>query len=405
MPRPKHSARKKRLTELAVRKLKPGSAPYLIWDTHQPGLAIRVQPTGARAWKAIYSRHGRPRWYHIGDAGAIGLADARKLAARVMLAVAEGKDPAAERKAERGSGTFADLHAKYLETAKLKNKSWRQSEYLIRRYAMPRWAKLAAPSITYDDVEALLERIEAPVLANQVLAAISAVFSWAVKKRILPANPCRGIERNKTKSRERILSESEVPKFWKAFDDAGLIISTALKIILLSGQRPGECAAMRHEHRVDGWWEMPGEPVPALGWPGTKNGENHRVWLPAPVQALIEELTDGATTGFVFPAARGRRAIWGLDAAMRAACKKLGVERATPHDLRRTHGSTITALGFGRDAMNRIQNHKEGGIASVYDRHGYADETKRVMDAVAARIMALVEGAPAGNVLQMPVKR
>ena len=66
--------------------------------------------------------------------------------------------------------------------------------------------------------------------------------------------------------------------------------------------------------------------------------------------------------------------------------------------------ATITALGFGRDAMNRIQNHKEGGIASVYDRHGYAEETKRIMDAVAARLMALVEGAPAGNVLQMPMR-
>jgi hypothetical protein len=26
-------------------------------------------------------------------------------------------------------------------------------------------------------------------------------------------------------------------------------------------------------------------------------------------------------------------------------------------------------LGFGRDAMNRVQNHREGGIADVYDRH------------------------------------
>ena len=58
----------------------------------------------------------------------------------------------------------------------------------------------------------------------------------------------------------------------------------------------------------------------------------------------------------------------------------------------------ITALGFGRDAMNRIQNHKEGGIASVYDRHQYADENKRVMEAVAAKIMALVEDGPS-NVL------
>ena len=47
---------------------------------------------------------------------------------------------------------------------------------------------------------------------------------------------------------------------------------------------------------------------------------------------------------------------------MQNICAKLGADRATPHDLRRTHGTMITGLGFGRDAMNRIQNHKEGGI-------------------------------------------
>src|SRR5262249_982382 len=133
-------------------------------------------------------------------------------------------------------------------------------------------------------------------------------------------------------------------------------------------------------------------PQPKLGWPGTKNGESHRVWLSEPVRKLIDELTDdGATTGFVFAGERGA-ALTRLDTAMRAICAKLKVERATPHDLRRTHGSTITPLGFGRDAMNRIQNHREGGIASVYDRYSYAEETKRVMEAVAAHIMALAEG-------------
>jgi integrase len=89
----------------------------------------------------------------------------------------------------------------------------------------------------------------------------------------------------------------------------------------------------------------------------------------------------------------------GLDGAMRAICSKLGVERATPHDLRRTHGSTITALGFGRDAMNRIQNHIEGGISDVYDRHRYEDENKRVMEATAGRIIALVEARADGKVV------
>ena len=55
--------------------------------------------------------------------------------------------------------------------------------------------------------------------------------------------------------------------------------------------------------------------------------------------------------------------------------------------------------------MNRIQNHKEGGIASVYDRHGYEDENKRVMEAVAVHIMALVEGKGGDNVIPMTERK
>jgi hypothetical protein len=36
--RPKRAARKQRLTELAMRRAKPG----IVWDTHQRGLALRT---------------------------------------------------------------------------------------------------------------------------------------------------------------------------------------------------------------------------------------------------------------------------------------------------------------------------------------------------------------------------
>jgi integrase len=91
--------------------------------------------------------------------------------------------------------------------------------------------------------------------------------------------------------------------------------------MLLSGQRPGELSHMRREHIVDGWWEMPGDSVPALGWPGTKNGASHRVWLPKAAQALIADLTDdGVTSGFVFAGQSGRP-LGGLDAAMRRSAQ------------------------------------------------------------------------------------
>jgi len=381
-------ARKTKLTELAVRKLMPESTDYLVWDTHTRGLALKVMPSGSKAWKVIYSFHGRPRWLHLGDASVIGLADARLMTAEAMLAVARGRDPAAEKKAERGAGTFAELAERYVEQyAKRHNKSWKQADTLVRRYVLPRWCNLQAATISRADIKAMMARIEAPILANQVLAAASAIFSWAQKQEILSANPCRGVDRNQTRDRERMLADSEIPQFWSSFDNAGLVLSSALKCVLLLGQRPGEIAHMRREHIIDGWWEMPGAPVPALDWPGTKNAQSHRVWLPAPVREIFAELSDGANTGFVFAgSARG------LDAAMRTICAKLKAERATPHDLRRSFLSRVTGLGFGRDAMDRIANHKEKGITDVYDRHGYAREDQHIMETVAAHIMALVAG-------------
>jgi hypothetical protein len=42
--------------------------------------------------------------------------------------------------------------------------------------------------------------------------------------------------------------------------------------------------------------------------------------------------------------------------------------------------------------MNRIQNHKEGGIPSVYDRFQYTEENKRVMEFTAAHLLTLTRG-------------
>jgi integrase len=398
MPRTKRPALKRRLNELTVRRLAPKGVDYVVWDSLQRGLAVRVRKSGHRSFYAVYSRRGRPRWMLLGGTDVIPLGDARTMAAEALLAVAKGGDPAAERKAERGAGTFAELHDRYLnEHAKKHNKSWPQADALIRRNALPRWGKLQASSITRGDVKALMAQIEAPVTANQVLAAVSAVFTWGVKEEIVATNPCKLVERNPVKSRERVLSESELRLFPQALDAVDPVLAAALKIILLTGQRPGEVAHMRREHIKDGWWTMPGEPVPSLGWPGTKNAQGHRVWLSAPALKLIGE----GTVGFVFAGSRGRP-VKKLDAAMREISRKLAIDPATPHDMRRTFSTTVTGLGFGRDALNRITNHREGGIASVYDRHGYAEENKRIMESVAARIMALVEGhAEDGKVVQL----
>jgi integrase len=341
----KSQPRKHKLTDAFVRDLEPGDSAYLVWDTVQQGFVVRVQTTGNKVWYAIYKASGRKRDYRIGAVSAIKLDDARRLAGRIVYQAHDGKDPQAERKAARSNGTFEEVSRAYFEYASGKNKSWKQAEALVKRNLLPRLGKIKAAEVSRSDMRAAIAAIKAPITANQTLAAGSAIFSWAIKNEVsaVKLNPCVGIERNKTTKRKRVLSEKEIPLFWAEFGKAGLP-GLALKTLLLLGQRPGEVAHMRVEHIEDGWWSLPGLPLPDLDWPGTKNAQNHRVWMPEPAQQTIAGLD---FDGMVFAGERG--GLVDLEGAMRTICKTLGVERATPHDLRRTHGSTVTALGFGRD--------------------------------------------------------
>ena len=65
----------------------------------------------------------------------------------------------------------------------------------------------------------------------------------------------------------------------------------------------------------------------------------------------------------------------------------------------------ITRLGFSRDAMDRISNHKDGRVRDVYDRHGYEREDTAIMAAVARHITGIVEGTAANNVVRTQVAR
>jgi integrase len=314
------------LREFDLRRRKPGAKSYCVWDAKTPGLVLRVRPSGLAALAFVYNYRSRTRWLTIG--GGVLLSDARRIAAKLRLAVIEGRDPAAERRAERDAGTFGELARRYVEEhAKKKNKSWRQAAYLVERHLSPRWGARIAREITRADVRAAIGAIESLSVSNQCLAAASAIFSFGVAMETLAFNPARGVERNPSRSRERVLSDSEIAQFWPH-------LSPPLRTLLFTGRRPGEVLAMRREHIVDGWWNLPGAPDPKLGWPGTKNGRTHRVWLPR------------ATGDIVGPGESGRVfARVELDAEMRTICAKLGVrEKVTPHDLRRTHGTAIAAL-------------------------------------------------------------
>ncbi len=90
-----------KFTDRSIRALKPpaeGRVEY--WDADLPGLGLRVSGTGKKSWVLMYRTHGgRQRRMTLGQYGpGCGFADARKIAGKHLREVANGGDPAGDKK-------------------------------------------------------------------------------------------------------------------------------------------------------------------------------------------------------------------------------------------------------------------------------------------------------------------
>jgi Arm DNA-binding domain len=218
MPRPRRDGtparsepNRRKLSDAFVKVVKPDADRAIVWwDTLQRGLALKVEPTGHRSWKCVYTVRGRgARWYHLGDARAVLLADARRLAAKVMALVAEGSDPHADRLALRGRGSFEQAAARYLEVyAKRKNKSWKQAAALVAKHLLPRWGKLDSSRSVSSAVSAATFRSNSAVSAVSLLSAFSAAaicFAISARRALVPGMSAAAARRAKASAKASVI--------------------------------------------------------------------------------------------------------------------------------------------------------------------------------------------------------
>ncbi len=88
-----------KLTDIAIRNLKPAPVRREIPDPGARGLYVVVQPSGAKSYAVRYRIAGKPRKLTL-KAG-ISLAAARKEAADALYQVEKGSDPGAGKKAAK----------------------------------------------------------------------------------------------------------------------------------------------------------------------------------------------------------------------------------------------------------------------------------------------------------------
>jgi hypothetical protein len=170
-------------------------------------LVLRVTPTKSKTWFFLYASpsSGKRRKLALGAYPSLGLAEAKRQALTLTVAVRTGVDPLVERRAEKSAETFAKLAARYMAEHERKNaragkrSAWtKEAQRLLDADILPRIGGHKAVALTkrevMDVVEAIADR-GAYVTADRVLGLTRAIYNWANATGRLEVNPTLGLKK------------------------------------------------------------------------------------------------------------------------------------------------------------------------------------------------------------------
>jgi len=324
---------------LTTAKTKSLSEPGLHGDGR--GLYLKVARGGSKSWVLRATIDGKRRDMGLGGYPAVGLADARKLAENNRTAIAEGRDPLAEKRRAK-IPTFreaaAAVHAANVPRWRnvKHNKQWLAT---LELYAFPTLGRMRLDQITRRDVLAVLTPIWGikPETARRVRQRIRTVLRWAqaheyVERNVageaidgaLPAMP-------RVKAHFRALHYSEIPAALEAVDarKASMAAKLCLRFVVLTASRSGEArGATWDEIDLDAReWRIPATRM--------KAGAEHRIPLSDAALAVLSEaaaLRDESELVFPSPLKRGAAL---SDMTLTKLLRVVGLaERATVHGFR-----------------------------------------------------------------------
>ncbi len=337
---------------------------------------------------------GKVRRFSLGNYPGMSLKDARKAANDTMTKVHEGIDPMGVIKARQTAPRMNDLWSAYQESLSRKPKKADSTTYEEHR----RWNTIISPAtghmrvedITPGDISALLDRVadKAPVSANRLHTLLLVMFKVALAKSWIKIHPMQWLDRpgGAEPPRKRVLSDDEIRTLWPCFDKVKPNPRDALKLGLLTAQRPGEILSMK-------WKDID---IDKAIWSqeNTKNGSTNLVPLsPQVVVILVARKPEAESrTGWVFPSTynRNRGATTGRAKSTKDARRKLkelsGIEDWTAHDLRRTARTIMSRLNIKQHIRERVLNHSQGGVVGVYDQYDYLREKTDALEKLAREI-------------------
>ncbi|AQA00603.1 hypothetical protein BWQ93_01680 [Sphingopyxis sp. QXT-31] len=384
-----------KITKRSVDAMQAGDRDAFLWDTDTRGFGVKITPAGKRVYLLQYRMGGRgatTRRYTIGSHGAWTPAAAEAEAKRLLMLVSQGKNPADDKRQrvrEATDLTF-DAVADRFETLEVP-KRWVKSggfvKDALRLHLRPKLGKRALPSITGQEIVALLDDLKGgPAMRRNVYAVAHRLFRWSQGRGEIDRNPLEGVEAPKpVASRDRVLSDNELRLVWIASDELPRAFCALVRLLLLTGQRRDEVAALEWQEldRDRGEWLLPSARA--------KNNREHLVPLSPQAVAELDALAGGEAwprKGYVLTTDGGKSHVSGYSKAKRKLDGEIAdliEDDAAPvlpwrfHDLRRSVATGLQRLRIPSDWIEAIQNRRKAGVAGTYQRYAFADEKREAL--------------------------
>lgn len=378
------------LSDTAIRKAQPREKPYKLSDSL--GLFVLVQPSGGKLWRLKYRFGGKENKLALGKYPDVCLAEARKLRDANRDLLAQGKDPAMERKKAKfrahldEANTFEDIAREYCSKRERDgHRGWtpatvKRSTYLLSQI-YGNIGNMKIQEIEPADVLFAVRIIEAKGTlesAKRTLQLAGAVFRYAVATARLRSDPTRDLRgallTPKVTHYGAILDPDDVGKLLQAIDgyQGYGVTKMALQLAPHVFVRPGE---LRHAEWSEfdfykAVWTIPAHKM--------KMKKAHHVPLSRQVITMLNEfrMVTGPD-GYLFPSVRTRQRPMS-DNTMNGGLRRLGytTHEMTAHGFRAMASTLLNESGkWSHDAIERALAHGDTDrVRAAYHRGAHWKE-------------------------------
>ena len=342
-----------RLNDRRVEALKPRKSTYDIRDRDLKGFGVRVMPSGAKRYFVHTQHQGQRFWKIVGDAGVVGVDEARSRSKALVASIRRGHVKEAPLSLNVLFETVADeVFSRYA-------RNWKPSTLNVnlgyyRKQILPWFGGRPISNITRHDVQCWFASLhDTPVAADRSAPVLSVIMRQAEVYGYRPegSNPCVGIKRYRRKGRERFLTTADIRRLGEVLDrhEANYPqVVTIVRLLLLTGCRKSEIVTLKWSCYREG----------KLFLPDSKSGPR-TVWLSSAARAVLDGLPRKAA--WVFPSPRTSRCIHPVTVGdtWRRLRAEAGLGDVRLHDLRHTYASIAIAQGETVLTIGRLLGHRD----------------------------------------------